>query len=134
MKLLNWFEQILSNRTEVPAVWFAAFLFPFKLFTVCATTWLLILYVMLPPNHPNPQTGFNEAWHLASNHFYFDYFDAFFLSIYCFLAAGVQVIGGLIQLVDYSRKSAFWSIAFGIIALIFGIFLTVCVPEPGGIH
>lgn len=64
------------------------------------------------------------------------YMAAFGVTVYYFLAAGVQMIGGLVQLCDYSRKSALWSITFGIIALIVGIFLAVYVyvsPPPSGI-
>ena len=118
-----------TKHVGMPETWFAAFLFSFKLLTVSMAILLLIWYVMLPPNHSNAQTGFDEAWYLASDDFAM---VAFSVSFLYFLAAGVLVIGGLIQLFKYSRRAAIWSIAFGVFALIVGIVLAVCVSPPDG--
>jgi len=111
---------MITKRIEIPEAWIAAFLFPFKLFSVGAVVWLLIWYLMLPSMQP----GVEGAWIYA-------YSDlrmvAFFVTFLYFLAAGVQVIVGLVQLFKYSRKAAIWSIAFGVFALIIGIFLAICI-------
>ena len=122
-------HQFLTKRIEIPETWFAALLFPFKLLAVSVAILLLIWYVMLPQNHSNAQTGFDEAWYMASYDFAI---VAFGMSVLYFLSAGVLVIGGLIQLFKYSRRAAIWSIAFGVFALIVGIFLIVCVSLPNG--
>ena len=120
---------ILAKRIEIPEPWFAAFLFAFELLTVSVAVLLLIWYVMLPPNHSNAQTGFDETWYMASDDFAM---VAFGVSFLYFLAAGVLLIGGLIQLFKYSRRAAIWSIAFGVFALIVGIVLAACISSPNG--
>jgi hypothetical protein len=103
----------------------------FKLFALITAILLLIWYVILPANHSNAQTGLDEAWYSDSYDFAMVAFNVRFLF---FLVAGVLVIGGLIQLFKYSRRSAIWSFAFALFALIVGIVLTVCVSEPNGYY
>jgi hypothetical protein len=119
----------LTKRLEIPKVWFTAFLFPFKAFTVGATLLLFIWHATLPPNQSNAQTGFDYAWYYAADDFAL---VASGMSIFYFLAAGVLVIGGLIQLLKYSRRAALWSIAFGIFAFIIGIYLAAFISFPEG--
>jgi hypothetical protein len=122
---------VLTKRFQVPEVWFSAFLFSFKLFTVGVAVLLLTWYVILPSNHSNAQTGFDHAWYFASDDFAM---VAFGMSPLYFLAAAILVIGGLIQLFKYSRRAALWSIAFGVFALIVGIFLAAWVSSPEGYY
>jgi hypothetical protein len=120
---------LLTKGFKVPEVWFAALLFPFKLLTVGMTMLLLIWYIMLPPNHSNAQTGFDHAWYSACEDFTI---VAFGMSFLFYLAAIALMIGGLIQLFKYSRQAALLSFAFGVFALIVGIFITVGVSSPEG--
>ena len=122
---------LLKRVVDVPEAWFAALLFVFKLLTVVTAILLLIWYLMLPANHSNAQTGRDEAWYSASYDFAM---VAHVVSFLYFLAAGVLVIGGLIQLFKYSRRPAIWSFAFALFALIVGIVLAVCVSEPNGYY
>jgi len=119
----------LTKRIEVPENWFAAFLFPFKLFTVGAAIGLLVWYVSLPPDRTSAKTGIDMAWTLALDDYYL---VASTVSLLYLLAACVLVIGGLIQLFKYSRRAALWSIAFGVFAFIIGIVLMECVSPPHG--
>ena len=100
-----------------------------KLFAVVVAALLLIWHVMPPPNNSNAQTGLDYGWYLASYDFAM---VAFGLSPLCFLAAGVLVIGGLIQLFKHSRRAAVWNIAFGIFAFIIGFLMASCVLLPNG--
>jgi hypothetical protein len=120
---------LFTNRFQIPEVWFSAFLFSFKLFAVVVAALLLIWHVMLPPNNSNAQTGLDQAWFSASHDFAM---VASGVSLLYFLAAGILVIGGLVQLFKYSRRAAIWSIAFGVLAFIIGLFLAFCVSDPDG--
>jgi hypothetical protein len=124
-------QPLLLNRVRIPHGWFDAFLFVFKLFTVCVTILLLIWYMELPPNHSSRQAGIDERWYSASYDFATVASKASFLY---YLAAGVLVVGGLIQLFKYSRRAAIWSIMFGILALLIGMFLAHSVTWPTGYY
>ena len=84
---------LLKRVFEVPEAWFAAFLFPFKLFTVCASGWLLTWYLMLPVN--NTSGGrIDEAFFMATDDFRAIAFTASFLY---FISTCVLVVGGCVQ-------------------------------------
>jgi len=118
---------LLKRVFEVPEAWFAGFLFPFKLFTVCASIWLLTWYLMLPAN--NTSGGrIDEAFFMAIEDFRI---IAFTVSSLYFLAACVLVVGGCVQIFKYSRKAALLSIAFGILAFVIGrVLVGVCHSLP----
>jgi hypothetical protein len=118
---------LLKRVFEVPEAWFAAFLFPFKLFTVCASVWLLTWYLMLPAN--NTSGGrIDEAFFMATDDFRI---IAFTVSSLYFLSACVLVVGGCVQIFKYSRNAALWSFAFGILAFVIGsVLVGVCNSLP----
>jgi uncharacterized protein YacL len=125
-------RSFFSKRISMPESWFGALLFAFKLLTVLLVTLLFVWHETLPPNHTDYHTGARDmVWYSAS----YDFFMvAVQVSLLYFLAAAVLVIGGLVQLVKYSRKAAIWTLAFGILALIIGIMLAVFVSPPPGIE
>jgi len=123
-------HSLLTKRFEIPETWVAAFLLPFKLFTVSMAVWLIIWYMMLPPNHTSAQTGIDEAFFSATSDFSI---IARSMCLLYFLATCVLVIGGLVQLFKYSRRAGLWSIAFGAFAFTIGIILAVvCDSLPDG--
>jgi len=106
------------KRLEFPENWLIVILFPFKLLTVGVTVGLLVWYLLLPSKQLEvvgmPTTNSDFA------------FVAFHMGFLYILAACVQAIGGFVQLLFVnSRRAAIWSIAFGVLALIIGILLTV---------
>lgn len=122
---------LLHRRIEIPERWFAAFLFAFKLPAVSGAFLLLLWYVFLPSNNSSAQTGIDWRWYFATN----DFANvATSVSLLYFLAAGVLVIGSLIQLCKHSYRAAAWSISFGIFALTVGIVLAVCISSANGYY
>jgi len=119
---------LLTRRIEIPAAWLAAFMFGFKLISVLLAIVMLIWYLALPSNGASAPTGPDALRPFSANDFAA---TALGLSGLYFLAAGVLVVGGLIQGFEYSRRAGLRSIAFGVFALIAGIVL-VCVSEPSG--
>jgi hypothetical protein len=112
----------------MPRRWLAAFLFAFKLLTLSGGFLFLSWYLLLPPNQSVGQTRVDMKWCLASEDFAT---VAANVSIMYFLASGLLIVGGVIQLFKCSRREAAWSLAFGIFALVVGIILA-CVSYPYG--
>lgn len=102
-------------------VWLSAFLFPFKIYTVVAVLPLIIWHGNLPPDQ---SSGFNRSvdysWHYRISEFCL---VADYVRIGYFIIAFILLAGGLAQFFVISRKAAFWSLIFGMAALIIGILL-----------
>jgi len=100
--------------------WFAALLFGFKLFAAAMIIVPIVWYMTLPQHHSSRWVDFDGMWYSAAEDFSY---AANITGCLCLLASGVIVIGGLIQLLKYSRRGGAWSIVFGGIAMVAGIFL-----------
>jgi Ca2+/Na+ antiporter len=74
---------------------------------------------ILLPAHHWPREGF-DSWFSAAEDF--GVAGAVMGSL-CFIAGVIVIVGGLIQLLKHSRRAGMWSITFGGVALIIGIFL-----------
>jgi hypothetical protein len=103
-------------------VWFAAWLFTLKLYTVIAVLGLIIWHAALPEDHSSGFAGLRDsAWEHAVSDFSFiaDYVRSGY-----FIVGLILLFGGLFQMVKCTEKSALWSICFGLAAIIVGISLS----------
>jgi len=100
--------------------WFAAILFAFKLFAAAMIVVPLIWRMTLSAK-PSFYVWDSFAEDLS--------YAVQFMSPLCFLTAVIILIGGIIQLLSYSRGRGAWSIVFGVLVLAAGIFMACHVPS-----
>jgi hypothetical protein len=118
-------HSVLIKRMGFLETWFDALMLAFKLPVVILPVWLLVWYAFLPPFHA--QTHVDHFRYSAAGDFAT---VASSLPGCFFLAAGVLIIGGLVQVFKFSRSSGGWNLGFGIFALIMGIILAACISTP----